>query len=179
MVNKMKLKPVIITITGESGVGKTLVAEYIEKVYLIKMIQSYTDRAPRYEGENGHTFITKEEFDKFKEEDMIALTNFGSYRYCCLQQDVLPINTYVIDEKGIDFLESRFSDKYKIIKIRLHRDLELRKPYVTPERINRDIGMYYKTDKDYDCIIKNNNSKEDLYRYIDIVLNDILRQLKW
>ena len=58
----------------------------------------------RYPGETGHTFVTKEEFDTFSHDDMIAYTEFGGHRYCCLKKDVLDFNTYVIDERGLIYL---------------------------------------------------------------------------
>lgn len=173
------MKPVIITITGESGVGKTLIADYIEKVYCIKMIQSYTDRRPRYDGENGHTFVSKLEFDLFDQKDMIALTNYGGNRYCCLKSDVLPINTYVIDEDGVKYLEEHFKNDYDIIKLRVYRQKELRLKYISEERINRDNGRYNLPESYYNTFVYNDDTKEILYSHIDIILKDILDKLKW
>ena len=88
---------------------KTTIAEYIEEKYNIPSIYSYTDRPPRYPKERGHTFVSPEEYDKFDVADMIAYTNFGGKRYCCLKQDVKSINTYVIDENGLKYLEKEIS----------------------------------------------------------------------
>lgn len=172
------MKPLIITLTGESGTGKTLTADYIEKVYLIKMIQSYTDRRPRFEGEQGHTFISKLEFDLFDEKDMIAFTKFGDNRYCCLKSDILSLNTYVIDEAGLDYLEHNFKDDYNIIKIRLKRDLPLRREYVSDERLKRDYGRYKRPEETYQYVVSNNQTKEDLYLQIDRILNNIFSKLQ-
>ena len=99
----------------------------IEHTYGIYMIPSWTDRAPRFEGENSHTFISKSEFDDIKHEDMIAFTKFGDNRYCCLKSDVKPLNTYVIDERGLKYLQENFVDDYDIISLRVTRDIEKRK----------------------------------------------------
>lgn len=164
------MKPVIICIVGKSGSGKTTLVNYIEQKYEIPILESYTERAPRYEGERGHNFISSEEFDKIKEEDMIAKTVFGGNRYCCLKSDVKKINTYVIDEKGIKYLKNNFSDEYMIFTIKVERDEHLiLKSGISQERIDRDRGMFG-NDIKYDFVIKNNSSIEYMYKYFDNIL---------
>ena len=113
--DKLAERPVIIAIIGESGTGKTMIANYIENEHGIGMIESYTTRPPRYIGERGHIFISEEQYDRLNKEDMIAYTTFGDYRYCCLKQDIKAINSYIIDEIGLQYLEDNFKDDYKII----------------------------------------------------------------
>lgn len=157
------MKPVIICITGESGVGKSTIAEYIEKQYHIPMIYSYTDRMPRFRNESGHIFVTKEEYDKFDVEDMIAHTKFGDARYCCLKKDVKSVNVYVIDENGIRYLESKFGNEYEIYKMRIYRPEYMRN--VSEERIARDKGMFG-NDIIYDVNIYNDDNLEILYKRV-------------
>jgi guanylate kinase len=68
----------IICLVGPSGSGKTTVARGLEKEGY-NIIQSYTTRKPRFEGEWGHTFI--EEYKLLPgiglPKDMIAY--FNSY----------------------------------------------------------------------------------------------------
>lgn len=159
----VKMKKIIICIAGESGTGKTTMAEYIEKSYNIPMIYSYTDRLPRFRDEMGHIFITKEEYDELKIEDMIAYTKFGDARYCCLKKDVKDVNTYVVDENGIKYLEAMYGNEYEIFKVRLHRPEEMRN--VSTERINRDKGMF-NNDIIYDLNIYNNGNLDEFYTKI-------------
>lgn len=159
----IKMKKIIICIAGESGTGKTTMAEYIEKSYNIPMIYSYTDRLPRFRDEMGHIFITKEEYDELKIEDMIAFTKFGDARYCCLKKDVKDVNTYVVDENGIKYLEAMYGNEYDIFKVRLHRPEEMRN--VSTERINRDKGMF-NNDIIYDLNIYNNGNLDEFYTKI-------------
>jgi len=143
-------------------------AEIIEKDYDIHMIPSWTDRLPRYEGENSHTFISKEEFDGIDRDDMIAYTEFGDNRYCCLKSDVRPINTYVIDERGIEYLVKNFMDDYQIISLRVKRDINKRKEYVDEERIKRDENMFYLPDAFYDHVLANDyDTIKELKEYIE------------
>ena len=161
-------KPLIICIIGESGSGKTEVAKYLEQKHQIPMISSYTDRPPRHPGELGHTFVSKKEYDCFKKEDMIAHTNFGDYRYCCLKKDVNPFNTYVIDEYGYIYLLYHFMDEYNIKSIRIRRNIHLRRKSVTKERILRDEQKFNLNGFDYE--VNNNGTLEELYTKLDKVL---------
>jgi len=167
--------PIIITITGESGTGKSTLAEYICKKYGYNFIQSYTDRPRRTPDETGHTFLSKEEFSSIRKEDMIAFTKFGDYRYCCCHKDVLAdkINVYVIDEVGVIYLKDNFSDRYDIHTIRIHRDVRLRKQIVSPERLARDKGMFKKPKKYYDIHIYNWSDFEHLYWEADFYMQCI------
>lgn len=157
-------KPIIFAVVGESGTGKTTLVQSLEHRTGIKMIESHTDRPPRFEGEAGHVFWSKEEFDQFNKEDMIAYTKFGNRRYCCLKTDVESINTYVIDEPGLDYLISQHKNDYNIYSIRLLRSVEERIGDGTSvERINRDKDKFVKPLGFYDLVINNSGSITDAY----------------
>ena len=169
---KANRKPLIICIVGESGSGKITIAEYIAREHGIKMMESYTDRPMRYPGETGHTFVTKEEFDTFSHDDMIAYTEFGGYRYCCLKKDVLDYNTYVIDERGLLYLREHFSDLYEIRCMRVYASSNERIKRVGEERVKRDFGMFklHKYDYNFDCLIFNLYDLNKLYNDVEYYL---------
>ena len=172
IMRKANRKPLIICIVGESGSGKTTIAEYIEREHGIKMLESYTDRPMRYPGETGHTFVTKEEFDSFSHDDMIAYTEFGGHRYCCLKKDVLDFNTYVIDERGLLYLREHFSDLYEIRCMRVYASSNERIKRVGEERVKRDFGMFklHKYDYNFDCLIFNLYDLNKLYNDVEYYL---------
>ena len=176
ITRKANRKPLIICIVGESGSGKTTIAEYIEREHGIKMMESYTDRPMRYPGETGHTFVTKEEFDTFSHDDMIAYTEFGGHRYCCLKKDVLDFNTYVIDERGLIYLIQNFGEVYNIKCIRVYADLSTRIKRVGKERVERDKGMFtiHKDSELFTCRINNILSLDYLQDEIDFHLKQLL-----
>lgn len=94
----MNNKPLILLV-GKSGSGKTTIAEYLEKNYGMKMLESYTTRKPRYEGERGHTFITYEEYIHLPNK--IGTTYFDGKYYCCTQEQCETADVYIIDPDGV------------------------------------------------------------------------------
>lgn len=170
-------KPVILCIVGESGSGKTTMAEYIETNFGVPSIESYTTRPKRSPNETGHTFITDGEFNQFDRKDMIAFTEFGGYRYCCLKEDVGQENVYVIDEAGLRYLRDNFSDIYDIKSIRLTCGKSERIERVGQERVERDKGkftmpyrlfdFFWETDSRKDKSLHRNQEFEQLDNFIN------------
>ena len=148
-------KPTIICIVGESGSGKTLIADYLDHRYGYEIIESRTTRPQRTPDEDGHTFVSQEEFDSYDKDEMIAFTTFGGYNYCCLKKDVKDKNTYVIDEHGLKYLKENFSRIYNIYSIRVHRDYHARVRAVGRDRVDRDKGKFTMDDKEFDWVIEN------------------------
>jgi len=141
------------------------------------MIQSYTTREPRFEGENGHTFITDDEFDSIQYYEMIAYTQFGEHRYCCKHSDVLKKNTYIIDEHGYSMLRQLHKDRYKIIGVRVKSHAVMRLGRVEDKkRVLRDKNKFILHDYEFDYLIDNNtNSRKDFELKIDQIIKDVWR----
>lgn len=114
----------IALIVGDFGVGKDTVADLLVQESLrhndcvkFEKIKSYTTREPRYEGEDTHIFISKNDFLAF--DDILAQTkiddNFYGTRYS--QFDSNKLNLYCVDDKGVkDVVEANFDD-YLIIEV--------------------------------------------------------------
>jgi guanylate kinase len=158
----------ILCIVGESGTGKSMLSEYIQKTYMLPLIKSYTTRPKRDDTDNGHTFLTDEEFDKINPEDMIAYTHFGDSRYCCVKEDVVGKNTYVIDEDGLIMLKNKYSDDYEIKSLRLIRNNR----EITQERKDRDDGRFNLPLMEFDYILKNDGTKEELFKKAHYIVDD-------
>lgn len=105
----------IVLLVGKSGVGKTTIANELKNLYHWNSVQSYTDRPKRYDGEEGHTFLSKEEFDKILWTDMVAYTNFDGHRYCATKKQVDESQIYIIDPAGIKFFKNHYKGEKKII----------------------------------------------------------------
>ena len=176
----------VINIAGKSGSGKTTVAEYIAKEFDIPMVESYTTRPPRFFNEPGHMFITDYQFSSLEDKDKIAHTTFGGYKYCSMLSDLKEMNTYVIDEDGINYMENNFGKEFNIYNIwveasntqRLKRLEDSFGMNIALTRYKRDINKYGNHKIKYNYIINNDKSMEKLTHHIDKVIKDITEKLK-
>ena len=107
-------KPLFLLV-GKSASGKTTVAEYLEKAKGMKLVQSYSTRLPRYEGETGHIFVTDEEFDKL--ENIIGYTEYHGHRYCSTKEQLDEADIYVVDPPGVETLLERYKKEDRTICI--------------------------------------------------------------
>lgn len=112
------LRPLILLV-GKSGSGKTTIADYLEKSYGLKMLESYTTRAPRYPYERGHTFVTKEDFNNMPNK--VAHTLFDGNDYWATQEQCDAAGVYVIDPDGIKSLRRNYNSPrpYKIVYLKI------------------------------------------------------------
>ena len=134
----------------------------LEEYANIPMIRSYTDRPRRTPDEVGHPFLEKSDYDLLKESEMIARTCWNGVRYCCLASDVQAINTYVIDEVGLQMLKKNYSDIYRIIAIRIYRPESDRIKSVGEERVARDKGKFKMDLEEFDKVAVSTGCKLDV-----------------
>ena len=105
----------LILLVGQSGSGKTTIANYLEFTKGYKQVQSYTTRKPRFEGEVGHTFVTKEEFDNLGE--LVAYTKYNGNEYGVTAEMIDKANLYGIDVPGVETLLERYYNEHRPIYI--------------------------------------------------------------
>ena len=113
----------IVCILSKSGSGKTTLCNELEKRYGLKSIPSYTTRSPRFEGEQGHTFITEQEFDNLK--DILAYAETDKCRYAVTKEMFEDENysLYVVDMSGLKYLYKHYKGKRPIISIYINCDV--------------------------------------------------------
>lgn len=158
-------KEYIYLLVGPSGAGKTTVANILKDEYKWRVLDSYTTRRPRFEGETGHTFCTKEEFDALP--DKVASVEFDGNWYCATTEQVENSDIYVIDPEGIAAFFVKYhgkkipvivnlsiSVKKSISRMRQRGDSEEK----IVQRINNDIKIFWSGGK-ADCSVI-----EDAYR---------------
>lgn len=117
-----KLDNIIVCLLGKSGSGKTTIVKKLNKEYGYEILDSYTTRRPRYEGEEGHTFIDIETFAQLL--DKVAYNNFNGHHYCATKNQVDMSDLYVIDVPGLKQLKELYHGK-EIISIYIDVPMEV------------------------------------------------------
>ena len=106
-------------IVGPSGSGKSTVTWAIQKgleeinaTRVLKPVESMTTRPPRYPGEPGHVYVSKEEFDTY---EMVAYTMFDGNEYGVPAEMLDECDFYVIDIDGVKTLRKRYKGKELVV----------------------------------------------------------------
>lgn len=149
----------IICIIGRTGSGKDYLAKKFEEKGL-KQIKSYTTRPKRYENEDTHTFITKEEADKIT--DKIAVTEINGYEYFATHSQVKENDIYIIDPNGLKVLCENLKDEPMMV-IYVKADDE--------ERKKRAIDRADDEEKELEIFNKRNESENEQFTEFEKLLD--------
>lgn len=116
----------LIMVVGKSACGKSTLVERACKELGLKAIPSYTTRKPRFENEEGHTFITNDEYDCL--ENKVAENTFCGNRYCVTaeQADDPQYSLYVVDCAGIKAFKENYQGNRDVYTIQIACDEKIR-----------------------------------------------------
>lgn len=169
------MSKVLLVLLGESGTGKTTIANRLKQKYGMKELPSYTTRPKRKEDEEGHTFVSLGEFMLLKNK--VAANKYRGNFYCATKEQVEEYDTYVCDCKGIKMLKETYKGDKKIIVVRLtcpreERKRRMEKDNRSPQEIllrdSKDPVEFQYADMLADYMLDNDNLEEtvDAVRYI-------------
>lgn len=94
-------------IMGRTASGKDHFAELLKQQGLTG-VKSHTTRPKRFEEEDTHVFISKDEADKIT--DRVAYTKIGDYEYFATTDDITGKDFYIIDPIGLVSLANNMPD---------------------------------------------------------------------
>ena len=163
-------------VVGLLGAGKDSLINAVQKTIPMKLLKSYTTRPPRYDGEDTHTFINKEEYDSL--HNKLATFDLNGVYYCSTEEQVVNSDIYVIDNEGARQFLNNYRGNKPVKIIYIDAPSELRKQRMIKrgdnendihERIEHDEGVIDIQDK-ADIIIQNINfdtAKQQIIDFID------------
>ena len=155
----------ILLIIGESGNGKTSVAKMLNEKYGLKILPSYTTRPKRHENEQGHIFVSEDEFRSIKIKDIVAYTKIGSYEYCAVKQQIDENDIYIIDLLSVNYFKNNYkgTKNIKVVYIKTNQDLRKQRMEERGDlkedinfRLRHDSVAFNGAEKISDFVIENN-----------------------
>lgn len=172
------LKKPFLLIIGESGSGKTAVAEALEKEYGMKQVQSYTNRPKRSDKEAGHIFLTEKNISKIKAQypNRVAETIYDKSLYFTTAEQIESCDTYVISPDAIPMFRENYKGKKKVIIVYIHAPTFLRMermqkrgdaPEAIDERVCFDAVAFKGAMEMADLVVRNFVLSESIETIID------------
>ena len=160
-----KIIPKILLVV-ESGSGKNTIQDYLSSLYGYVPLLSYTTRPKRFPEENTHTFITEDEYHRYKKENnIVAYTYYNGNHYFATEQQLKDSDVYIIDVEGIKYLKEHSNIPFIVFYIKVpksERIKRMRQRGDSEEQIEARIKFdekSFKKSKDLcDYVIENNNS---------------------
>ncbi len=149
----------MILITGASASGKTETAKELGNLYGIKKVVTHTTRNPRVGEVDGidYHFVTKDEFEKLKQEDaFVETTTYNNNYYGTSKKEIGDDKVLVVETSGARVFLS-LNDEH-IMVYRLHAS-----------NSTRAIRMKNRGDKEEDI---QKRLKNDVTRFADDQLVD-------
>ena len=174
----------IYLLIGKSGSGKSTIAKMFEERYGYKVLKSYTTREQRNFKDNDHIFITKEQYEHFNEEDMVAYTYFDNNHYFATKEQVDNADIYIIDIGGLIEIKQNYKGKKNIKTIYIDVAVDILSQRMiqrgdsllnVKQRIRHDEENFDTSQIQFDLVVSNNTDDvEDVFVEIQrfIALNE-------
>lgn len=163
----------LILIVGDFGVGKDTFADLLLSYLDGVKIQSYATRSPRYDGEDTHIFMEKEDFfDDYDNNRVVAWTFIHNNYYWTTknQFNKHKHEVYVVDDVGLrDVIKSHIFKDYYVIEIIRSKHLI----HVGEERLNRKRMKKIDCKKYINVTIQNDGTLEELRKIAEEIASHI------
>lgn len=178
----------IVLLVGKSGTGKSTICQYLENMYGLKEVKSYTTRPKRNSGDTSHKFVDEETFDDIISNDGVcAYTEFNGYKYCTTNHQIDNSDLYIVDPKGVDYFMKDYSGRKIPMVVCVDSPLDVRKDRMRlrgdsedkiKSRIEHD-EMAFKDIDNYAMRLYNNRIKvDDVITIGDDIYNMFFREIE-
>lgn len=110
-------------IVARTSRGKDYLRDILETSYSWRFVKSHTTRKPRYEDEDTHIFISREEAETIPESEIVAKTEINGEIYFATKEDLDKADAYIIDPNGVEYLCDKCKDEwFEILYIRADKE---------------------------------------------------------
>lgn len=132
----MNNEHVLLILLGKSASGKTTLATKLCEKCGLSQINSYTTRPPRVKNEQGHIFVSEQDYEEMKQNGDVAIeTQIAGYHYWPTVQQLYDNDIFVCDYIGLKKLRELGLPNLRLVTVlinvpddvREHRALEYRK----------------------------------------------------
>ena len=120
---------VVLLINGESGAGKSTIAEKLCENENYHLIKSFTNRPPRGEDDDDHVYVSDEDAATcLYNHQTVASTVYGGYVYFTVASQFIDdmINVYIVDDLGvcnsINYMKRWKDTGYATVRIKSNRE---------------------------------------------------------
>ena len=158
----------IVLIVGESGSGKSTICDELTKRYGLKQVESYTTRPRRSEDEDGHTFISDEEFKEL--ENICAYTYFDRHHYCATKEQIDDSDLYIIDPYGVRYFMEKYNGRKIPVVVYIHADKRIRRKRMA-KRGDKEHKIRQRIINDESAFA--NVDEYTMYRYSNVEEGDV------
>lgn len=178
----------IVLLVGKSGTGKSTICQYLENMYELKEVKSYTTRPKRNSGDTSHKFVDEETFDDIISNDGVcAYTEFNGYKYCATSHQIDNSDLYIVDPNGVDYFIKNYSGRKIPMVVYIDSPFDVRKDRMrlrgdSEDRIESRIKhdeIAFKDIDNYAMRLYNNRIKvDDVITIGDDIYNMFFREIE-
>lgn len=178
----------MVLIVGRSGSGKDTYAQELQRLGLAG-VKSYTTRPRRFETEDTHIFVSREEAACMK--DKVAVTHINGYEYFATKSQFKESDFYIVDPAGCFELQKCEDIDFQIVYLYADHLIRFRRAVkrVNKKDAEKEIGIFRERERSenaqfelfekliytMDNVIIHNNNSDDMDKIIEAARADFAK----
>lgn len=174
---------VLIALVGRSGAGKSVSAKYLEDIYSLRYVRSYTTRERRADKLDDHTYVNLTQYARITGK--VAENHAYGNWYCATESQCDNADVYVVDVPGLKQLKENYHNKHilalcidtpcatRIQRMKERGDTD----EAIDERMSKDESAFEEAYDLCDAVINNEGRLASTCEKIVKVLKDFKKQI--